>query len=323
MTIRASTWLATSLALLAGCYVETPTSPVESELPIIDADAAMPAAEVDAAAPETDAGTAGEDAAAACACSGDTPYCVGDDACGACRMDHPDDCSEGAPHCQPDTHTCVACLGQEHCTDPGQPVCGAEGRCGGCSSSADCSGFADTPVCDTAHGACVACVPNPQDPSAEGCANGNACDPTTFTCTGAPRASLSSCGACVSDSECLRGNRCVETSFHGKPHGQYCLPEASAMCPLQYAAQRAALSTLGVASDYCFPDDKFTTCEGLTHFQDGCSSNAACGAAGLDDGICDVATSRCTYGCDSGSDCSGGTGSCIGSASAGLYCRMN
>lgn len=221
---------------------------------------------------------------------------------------------------------CVECNTRSDCAEA-QPSCNGSNECDVCVDDQDCTRFGK--VCDGATGACVECRPDAADPEAENCPNGNACDPESLRCTGQPRRSLGDCGdsaldgvgvvRCVSDSECADGLRCVRTEFNGTDYGSYCLQQTGAqVCPSPVAARREATSSLGITDFYCFPDDSFTTCEGLLSFQQVCSDPAECGAPGQDDALCE--SSRCTYGCNSDADCPGVD--CIGSFGS-QYCDPN
>lgn len=288
-------------------------------------------------------------------CPATDPVCSGN-ACSGCVA--PGDCSArtGTLACDTSSGDCVECTANddsactsqdEVCTDGGKicvecnlsedcdlvtkPFCDGH-SCRGCMNNAECEGGT---VCRTSTGECVECVPNQDNPAQESCANGNACNPVTFTCTGQPRRSIGFCGQstlpdvgvvrCVSDSECIAGHRCVATEFPAQtPYGNYCLEQKdSGSCPNRSAAKRAATSTLGVPGSYCFPNDTFTTCEGVLDFKNVCDEDADCGATGVSDGLC--VDSACSYGCDSRRDCSGSTetkNNCIGPGSA-QYCNPN
>jgi hypothetical protein len=65
------------------------------------------------------------------------------------------------------------------------------------------------------------------------------------------------------------------------------------------------MSALGVMDTYCFPNDLYATCESLLTFGNSCTSDADCGVANQDDGVCTSTGDgkRCTYRCSSASDC--------------------
>lgn len=263
-------------------------------------------------------------------CGLEMPVCGPAKTCTGCTTGQNLECARftNMEVCGP-SGACVACVTSSDCTDPGAPHCGVGNRCTACVQDADCAPFGQ--LCDETKHQCVQCRPDATeeaqcpdtDPSPA--IDGPACDPTTKTCAGAPRGSLSTCQACISDTECTNGTKCVATVFNGSPHGHHCLllaPQSPQVCPNRYAAKRTATSVLGVSGDYCFPDDAFTTCEAIAGFQDACTQDAECGAAGLEDGLC--RSDRCTYGCDSRSDCSGSTAAvnkCIGGAQQ--YCDPN
>ncbi len=89
-------------------------------------------------------------------------------------------CMGATPHCDTDTDTCVACLGNTHC-DESAPVCGAGGVCGPCTGPADCAAYPDAPVCGDSgavDGMCVACVGDSDCTDADA----GKCDTGTNTC---------------------------------------------------------------------------------------------------------------------------------------------
>jgi hypothetical protein len=251
-----------------------------------------------------------------------TPACrASDGKCVECTADSFAACKGSTPVCDATSQKCVACNVNADCKEATKPIC-ENHLCRACSSKSDCA--PQGKVCRVETGACVACIPDKDAPMQENCSNGKACDPTAFTCTGADRQTISVCSSCISDSECVAGSRCVSTQFKGSPHGNYCLiQQATGICPNRYKAKRSAVSTLGASADYCFPNDSFTTCEGVREFGTACPSNPAeCGANDLaDDGLCQGGL--CTYGCDSDRDCSSSAaGSCFNDVS-GSYCKTN
>lgn len=253
-----------------------------------------------------------------------TPACdAKSGACVECTATDSSKCTLTNQVCRAGATECVQCNENADCKGATKPICGGDNACHGCRFDSECQDA--SPFCVEETGECVACEPNKDDPSLENCANGNACDPTTFTCTGALRRTLSTCDQCLTDSECTDGTKCVSTTFSGSPHGHYCLliaADSPTLCPNQYAARRTANSVLGVNDEYCFPNDTFTTCEAVVAFKAACAVDADCGAGGLDDGLCK--DNVCTYGCDGARDCSGSTSmanKCIGGAQK--FCDPN
>lgn len=282
----------------------------------------------DAAGPNQDSG--GPDASNATCdtpneCGADAPRCD-DRVCSGCRDD--DDCTrfmaDGRSACGP-SGSCVQCATNEDCLDPQAPVCGSQNTCEGpCTSDQDCereSTSWSTPYCELGKGVCVECFPGALEETQ--CTNGNACDPTALTCSGKPRGSVSGCEACVADSECDVGHRCVAMTFDSQPHGSYCLQIAPpGLCPNGAPSKLKATSVQGLTADYCFPSQSLTTCEAVSSFKDACAQDSECGATGLDDGLCrgPDGAKRCTYLCGGDSDCAGA--SCVGPV-GGKYCDPN
>lgn len=248
----------------------------------------------------------GSDAGPCGVCSGATPLC--DAATGACVA-----CLEASDCAAPDRAcvegACVGCDDAADCSEASASRCdGASNACAGCLSDADCTHLTGTPVCDEASATCAACTP---DTEASACGP-DSCDPATLTCTDTPRASVLSCGACRSDSECRNPNeRCVPMRFGGMDReGGYCLRELDAGCMRPFGTPTEARESLSgaPAEVYCGLDEATTTCEALGALLDGtdCSADEDCGAAGLMDGRCETVNfvaNRCTYSCIAASGC--------------------
>ena len=148
------------------------------------------------------------------------------------------DCGAGLPACRPDTHTCVACTGNEDCPNQDAPFCDLGGNtCVECLTDAECDNgdFCDgaevctagecvspgndcgaEESCDETGNQCVDCLDDSD------CGAGlPACRPDTHTCvacTGnedcpnqdAPFCDLggNTCVECLTDAECDNGNAC-------------------------------------------------------------------------------------------------------------------
>lgn len=250
-------------------------------------------------------------------------------ACVECTAEEQKACTDAGKVCKTNATQCVECNVSADCKGAAKPICEAN-VCRPCAVDNDCSPMGK--VCNQSNGQCVACKPNKDAPEQENCSNGESCNPQTFACTAEPRRSLGFCGRsndtskkapirCVTDSECIEGHRCVQTNFpQGMPYGTYCLRQiGSQLCPNRAAVRRQATSTLGVTDFYCFPNDKYTTCEGVLSFRDACTLSDECGRSGVSDGRCE--SQRCTYGCDSNVDCTG-SNNCIGPQEA-PYCNPN
>jgi hypothetical protein len=275
----------------------------------------------------------GDPATTLVACEQPADYVANDDdAFPLCAREVSAECTAGEMQCGATAGARELCVELDGCLD-WQPALACsesaakcfEGECTQCTVDADCERFGK--VCDG--GACVQCTPARegelcQDPNPGDALAAPACDPTTRTCTGHPRGSVSGCGECSSDSECAQDaqSRCVPTNFAGDFHGNFCLQVAPVgLCPNGAPSKQQATSVLGVASEYCFPRER-TTCEAILDFGDGCSSDEECGAPDLSDGKCvgPDGAKRCTFACVGDSDCEGV--SCIGPVGA-KYCDPN
>ncbi len=253
-----------------------------------------------------------------------TPACVAGVGCFECSAENDSLCSGTKPFCKAGGNACVECNENADCSNEGAPHCNADNTCGQCVANEDCGRWGK--VCST--GQCVQCTPETEvaqcpDRDPKPGDQGPACDPVALTCTGAPRGSVSGCGACASDSECEDGSRCVSMTFSSQPHGQYCVQIAPAgFCPDGAPSKSSATSVLGIEDEYCFPREKLTTCEAVSDFGDACSADADCGAEGLGDGLCKGpdGAKRCTYACSGDSDCAGTK--CTGPVGA-KYCNPN
>lgn len=209
------------------------------------------------------------------------------------------------------TDVCGGCSGAT-------PVCDTVSMtCVGCLVSTDCSGA--TPVCNTAGNTCVECLPASE---AADCGM-KSCDPATNTCTATDRASLDTCEACVSDSECSDVNeRCVATNFMGVANGAYCLRLSSATCAEPYSTLVSAVSLSGEPMmSYCAFIQSSTSCDAiralLENRQCPGATDAECNADGSLCRMVGAFSNRCTYSCASSADCpQGGSAQSCG----GGYC---
>lgn len=251
---------------------------------------------------EADAGGGADGGSCGGRCTGATPFCVAD-ACVACRSST--DCRAEASICRPSDHACVACTTSIDCTAPAAAVCDvARGTCGACSRDGDCAHLGSGLHCTG--GACVEC--SVLDESACGA---NSCDPATGRCTSTPRASVAPCGACLADSECMTGQRCVPMTFMGTPRpGGFCLsPAGTAGCGAcgSLTPPRASLSG-AAAETYCGVAEDYATCESVrdANAYVHCATDGDCGAAGLPDARCQATT--CVSGCSVSCQCPGGFG---------------
>lgn len=209
--------------------------------------------------------------------------------------------------------------------DDGQVDGGDAAVDAGCMNDLECSQLSATPYCHLESHSCVECIPGALERTQ--CTNERACNPGELTCSGAPRGSVNWCKSCITDTECAEQDdsvhRCVPMSFQGRALGTFCLRVApTTACPNPTSVVKRATSVLGVEDDYCFPDEERATCDALLDFGTPCTSNEMCGITDLNDGMCvsvSAGAKRCTYACDSASDCST---ACIGTPGA-QHCNPN
>ena len=176
------------------------------------------------------------------------------------------------------------------------------------------------PVCDSAVGECVSCLPTDNLRCNDG---GNVCDPATRTCTLLPRHSKGVCELCSFDAECGPGMLCIgvlDRERFPSDTGRYCLwredstgdhgarGDCTNVRAFGMTARRT--STDGVEAEICLP--RLTTCAALHDASnryscapDFVSSDSLCGLAEEKDGYCvdEVFSSWCTVPCESDADC--------------------
>ena len=238
-------------------------------------------------------------------------------------------CNGTTPHCDTASDTCVACLTDDHCTDPDASVCGTQHTCEACGTSADCTHLTATPVCDTAAMSCVECLTN------EDCAATEGCDAETHACVTFTPDSVDTCGACTRDAECHTGQLCVPMTFHAMAAGSHCAwrqdaagsgaPNGNCAMVSPYVNGAAVTSVDGVSAMACTLAS--STCDALADFRTGgaaasgqctgattgTSADPDCGAPTLDDGFCRIDSSSnhyCTVGCTTMADCPCTDGTC-------------
>ncbi len=269
-------------------------------------------------------------------CGGSTPHCSTELECVGCRND--DDCTtDEEPVCDLDGGSvCVECVEDGDCGDAALPTCDTDDNVcfAGCETNEDCERFADTPVCDAGAGECVECL------SRTDC-DGDVCERATNSCVdGRVAGEVGVCGECEYDDDCEVGQLCVEQVFDNTVVGNFCTwtkegrpATVDASCfsaGRPYAGQTAdaVASIEGQTAVLCIL--RGTTCSAfLQHSQvvTGCddetpASDSACGATGVDDGLCRENTGGdllCTYPCGSDQDCSG-TFTCVGAPDG--YCSL-
>jgi hypothetical protein len=240
-----------------------------------------------------------------CAGQASASYCdPAANACTACRDGIDADCSNvpGLGVCQ--AGTCVQCAGtrRDACGETAA-ACSTSFKCERCKADADCQRFQK--VCDEPTGQCVSCT---VDSEATQC-GGKSCNPATHTCTQTDRASVDLCSTCVADSECKADHRCIPMNFKGAARGGYCMKRLSSGCSRPFGAtliKRASLSG-AAAEDYCGIAEASTSCEAVLALllDRGCVDGQAsqCGAEGAVCGDVSGFTRRCSYTCETSSDC--------------------
>ncbi|MGB5811812.1 MAG: hypothetical protein WBG86_14840 [Polyangiales bacterium] len=243
-------------------------------------------------------------------CTGNTPACDEDtDTCVQCTADDTRACTGDTPACDANANVCVGCVTTTDCTQPSAPRCDTENDvCIECQSPADCDHIPDAPICD--EGTCVQCTPENEATDCEG----NSCNPTTLTCTSTAIASLETCEACVSDTECAEtGNRCVAMEYQGDPFPDsqtgFCLKTTEGGCEQPFSITLAdGVSFSGPpVEDYCGINTDLATCPAVHALVD----NQRCNG-GQDEecpqpsGLCREVGNlqdRCTYPCESVVEC--------------------
>jgi hypothetical protein len=256
-----------------------------------------------------------------CARFGDRPNCSPAGTCVACTTEREQLCTEIVPACDPDTNTCVQCVADADCTTEAKPACGADRSCGGCTEDADCERF--DKVCNTTSGACVQCRP---DSEATDCP-GTACDPKLFTCTTRQRNSVTTCNACVSDSECVADHRCIPMTFGTTQQalGGFCLKRFSTGCVRGYTEPLARASLSGAASEmYCGVKERLNSCAAVAaaRASKSCTSDESCGAPGARCETVSGLANICTYSCEVAAECVSSSYMC-GGAAGEEYCGAN
>ncbi len=129
-------------------------------------------------------------------------------------------CEGTTPFCNETLMTCVQCLMDSDCTDPGAAKCGSDGMCTSCDDSAQCGGIGGTDICETSGPLTGMCVECSEATEAADCA-GFACDWRDGTCSTVMRMA-DACDDCTTDLDCLNGRRCVDHIFMGSSVGTFC-----------------------------------------------------------------------------------------------------
>jgi hypothetical protein len=226
----------------------------------------------------------------------------------------------------------VTCSENAHCTSPTGSRCNRDRYdCEPCVENADCAHIVGRAYCVES-----ACVPCTAANEAMVCGP-NACNTVTGLCTTTPRSSLERCQPCVADSECMAGLTCAPVDADRGVAGTYCLPRlgsATELCARPFGDRVVdGTSASGATVTYC--RHRTSTCEAFRHYSTtgsgACTGaeapvDAACGAAGVADGVCRLSGvgNLCTYGCGSDDDCPcGGPGpSCPVTCTAASVCSL-
>jgi len=230
-------------------------------------------------------------------------------------------CPVAAPHCDYHTGTCFSCRGDEECAYDTAPVCDPTTRtCTGCLDDADCERFGE--VCDEANHRCVECTP---DSEATMCP-GTSCGLESHRCTQVFVHSVSACGRCATDSECLTGQKCVTYQWtSGGPVESVCLWDATNGCATDslrapYNTPTPARSVSGADVTVCAPP---TTCYSALAYVERkpCANVDQCANANFS-GFCmqdsKTNSTRCTIVCSQGRGTPGYFDPCVAGDVCGI-----
>lgn len=239
-------------------------------------------------------------------CTGDTSQCdLETHTCVECLSN--ENCTaEGLTQCS-DDHTCVECLGIEQCPLTTAAVCDTETNiCTGCANDDDCERFDETPICDVSRGVCVECTGDTEDAR---CGT-KSCRRSDGVCTDTEQGSVSVCGACEADSECMDGSRCITDTFVTEEMtmlvGTFCFADQADLgscgnLTRPYSRAIETVSVDGISATYCV-HAPYTSCAALADsFATDCETAEDCGVDELDDGYC--AGGLCTTPCVGNADC--------------------
>lgn len=263
-------------------------------------------------------------------CAGRGVCDTGSGTCVECTSGNATACTARGDVCRSDGNSCAECNTGTDCREA-TPHCG-DHRCTACVNDDDCARFGK--VCDGTSGQCVQCTGNNVSRCGGEMVNGSfvryVCNGQTSTCTtGILPKSADLCESCVSDAQCgkLVPSLCKPTTYGGKPMGFFCLPtvEIGATCAATHHPWNVASSVAsidGIAEPTCQLEK--TTCPALLSRVTGtrCSSDEACGANGVADGICAKVPAQpvyiCTIPCSTNNDCFS-VGTCD---TANGYCNL-
>ena len=242
----------------------------------------------------------------ACSTTPSTPACDTNNTC-TCT---PASCTTAtAARCDDSTNACAPCTANADCGSVGAPN---NQRC----------------VNPGPSGVCRQCNVATEDPDCGSGPTGTSCfppgHPMANTCSTVRRGSVGQCAVCEADSQCGSGNTCAPTGFAGVV-ARYCFPLRTAVCARPFFREANVTTASGATQTVC--RHRTTTCEAFlrhgmesTIGADSCSgtgaptrSDAACGIAGVDDGVCRVSggNNRCSHECDGNEDCRVGSSTCV------------
>lgn len=267
-------------------------------------------------------------------CADSTRACKDETECVECTAQDTSACTGETDLCDDESNLCVQCLSNDDC-EGDTPLCNASGECEACTDEPSCGDLGNHCL---SSGACVECTVETDDRSedTDDCGTG-VCNPETLECEmGLTQMGKEVCEPCIADNECPLDHNCVPMEFKDDPReGGYCLRLLAAGCgdddnPFRSSTPMRASLSGTMPAVYCSINEAFTTCEAYRHLEDNvsCIVAADCGAADLDDGLCETVTgaaNKCTYECDGdNTECraSGRASTCGGDAQgdANTYC---
>jgi hypothetical protein len=277
---------------------------------------------------------------------------------GGCGCDGPNDCPNGAA-CDSNTHQCVT-------------SCSATQPChGACCNNGVCASGTSTTVCGASGALCADCTGNSAGSACLGgscgcnsssdCAAGQACDTTSHQCSGSCAGGQTCNGGCCDGTNCVNGTN-IDHCGSGGGMCQSCGAGAGAVCeavsgggacgcdvtndcPIDQACDTGAHtcttsctlaqpchngccaggtcnagtgpSTCGAAGGACL--DCTLDADGHACVSGGCGCNSASDCPGGT--ACDTTTNKCTNQCSATQPCNGGccsSGQCVAGTTLGV-----